>query len=82
MPGSNQIVLKEPVRWSTGSEIVIGPTSYNVREAESFKINSISSDMVTLTLNDTLRYKHIGKRLSLTLKNSINQQDTNRKLVI
>ena len=59
--GDNQIVLSEPVTWSADDDIVIGPTSFNPWETESFKITSVASDNVTLTLNDTLRYKHIGK---------------------
>lgn len=58
--GSNKIVLSEEVEWAAGDDIVIGPTSFDPWQTESFKITSIDLDNVTLTLNDTLRYKHIG----------------------
>jgi hypothetical protein len=59
--GSNTITLKEQVQWSVDDEIVVGSTSFNVWQTESFKITAIASDNVTLTLNETLKYKHIGK---------------------
>ena len=58
--GSNQLTLVDAVGWEIGDEIVLGPTSYNVWETESFKITAISADNKTLTVNDTLMYKHIG----------------------
>lgn len=58
--GDNQLVLTDPVQWSAGDDVVLGPTSFNPWETESFKIVSVASDNVTITLNDTLRYKHVG----------------------
>ena len=61
--GANQIVVSEPVGWSAGDDIVIGPTSYNPWETESFRITNVAADQMTLTLNSTLRYKHVGECL-------------------
>lgn len=59
--GASTLVLAEPVQWEAGDDIVLGPTSFNAWETESFKIVSVAADNVTLTLNDTLRFKHVGK---------------------
>lgn len=56
--GSNRIVLKEQVGWSAGDDIVLGSSSFDPWQTESFRIVSIDADNVTLTLNDSLRYKH------------------------
>lgn len=61
-PGSNTIVLAQQVGWSAGDDIVLGSTSFDPWQTESFKIVSIASDNVTLTLNDTLKFKHTGKK--------------------
>ena len=58
--GSNEIVLSDQVQWSAGDEIVLGPTSFDPWQTESFKIASVASDNVTLTLNTTLKHSHIG----------------------
>ena len=65
--GANQIVLSDAVGWEAGDDIVLGPTSYNAWETESFRITAIGSDNKTLTLNDTLRYKHISKYFMSTI---------------
>ncbi|XP_045208899.2 fibrocystin-L-like [Mercenaria mercenaria] len=57
--GSRQIKLKDPVQWATGNEIVIGHTSFDPHQIETLRIVSVDQDNVTLTLNDSLRYKHI-----------------------
>lgn len=59
--GSSQIVLGEEVQWSAGDDIVIGPTSFDPWQTESFKIVSVASDNITLTLNSSLKYLHTGK---------------------
>ena len=70
--GSNQIVLSEQVSWSVGDDIVISPTSFNPWETESFRITAVAADNVTLTLNETLKYRHIGKNVHvLTVYHSI-----------
>ncbi|XP_060603397.1 fibrocystin-L-like isoform X3 [Ruditapes philippinarum] len=63
--GSNTITLKEQVQWSVDDEIVVGSTSFNAWQTESFKITAIASDTVTLTLNETLKYKHIAHKETL-----------------
>ncbi|KAH3704517.1 hypothetical protein DPMN_079573 [Dreissena polymorpha] len=64
--GSNKIKLADPVQWQTGDDIVIGPTSYNPWETESFRITAVASDNVTLTLNGTLKYKHLVHQETLS----------------
>ena len=59
--GDNTIVLTEAVTWSAGDEIVIGPSRYNPWETETFMITSVSGDGMTLTLNESLTYDHLGK---------------------
>lgn len=61
--GSSQIVLAEEVQWSAGDDIVIGPTSFDPWQTECFKIVSVASDNVTLTLNSSLKYLHTGELL-------------------
>ncbi|KAL4228989.1 Fibrocystin-L [Mactra antiquata] len=58
--GDDQIVLKDQVDWSVDDEIVIGPTGFDPWQTESFKIIAISPDNVTLTLNETLKYRHVA----------------------
>ncbi|XP_041373046.1 fibrocystin-L-like isoform X2 [Gigantopelta aegis] len=57
LPGSRQITLADSVNWEAGDEIVITTTSYNAWHTETFSITGISGK--TLTLNETLKYKHI-----------------------
>ncbi|XP_069115226.1 fibrocystin-L-like [Argopecten irradians] len=57
--GDNTITLAEAVNWTAGSEIVLAPTGYDAWETEIFKIISVSSDKITLTLNTTLSYRHV-----------------------
>lgn len=59
--GGSQIVVTDPVQWEAGDDIVLGPTSFNAWETEAFKIVSVDADNVTITLNDTLKYMHVGK---------------------
>ncbi|XP_052805044.1 fibrocystin-L-like isoform X2 [Mya arenaria] len=58
--GSDTIVLAEPVEWEVGDDIVIAPTSYNAWESEGVRITAIAGDNMTLTLNDTLKYRHVA----------------------
>ena len=58
--GDNQIVLAEAVSWTAGDEIVIGPSHYDPWETETFMITSVSGDGMTLKLNESLRYDHLG----------------------
>lgn len=60
--GDNQIVLAENVSWVAGDEIVIGPSRYDPWETETFKITAVSGDGMTLTLNESLKYDHLGMR--------------------
>ncbi|ESO84871.1 hypothetical protein LOTGIDRAFT_131466, partial [Lottia gigantea] len=59
--GGNQIKLQEAVTWAVGDEIVIAPTSYSVWHTETFTITAVSADMMTLTLNSSLAFNHIGE---------------------
>jgi len=59
--GSTTISLADPVDWPVGSDIVIAPTSFNAWESEGVRITAISADGRTLTLNDTLKYRHVGE---------------------
>ena len=58
--GDDQIVLKQNVSWVVGDEIVIGPSRFDAWETESFMVTDVSGDGMTLTLNDSLKYDHIG----------------------
>ena len=60
LTGDTQIVLAQNVSWSVGDEIVIGPSHYDAWETETFMIDAVSADGMTLTLNDSLQYDHIG----------------------
>ena len=58
--GSNQIILEDEVEWAQGDDIVLGPSGFDPWQTESFKIQSIAADKVTITLNATLKYQHTG----------------------
>jgi hypothetical protein len=60
-PGDTQIIVAAAVDWTVGDEIIIAPTGYRPEEVERFTISSISSDFLTITLDGSLQYKHIGK---------------------
>ncbi|XP_069115224.1 fibrocystin-L-like [Argopecten irradians] len=57
--GDNTITLAQAVNWTAGSEIVLAPTGYDAWETETFRINSVSQDGLTLTLNSSLLYRHV-----------------------
>ncbi|XP_045210443.2 fibrocystin-L-like isoform X2 [Mercenaria mercenaria] len=63
--GSNTVVLADQVQWSQGDEIVIGPTGFDPWQTESFKIQAVATDNVTLTLNSTLKYLHTAHHETL-----------------
>ncbi|CAF0710276.1 unnamed protein product [Brachionus calyciflorus] len=60
--GSSQIILKEPVLWEVGSEIVIATTGNYLSQGENEvrKISAISIDKKTLTLDTPLTYTHLS----------------------
>ena len=65
LPGDNTITLDQSLQtrtnyWKVGDEIVIGPTSYNSSEAETFTILGIQHNIITL--NSPLLYRHLGQR--------------------
>jgi len=57
--GSNTIQLVEPVDWEINDMIIIGSTSFNVRQSETFVIASISNDSLTITLESNAQYDHL-----------------------
>jgi len=61
--GSFTITLLNPVDWPINSEIIIATTGdqWSQRESEVRRIANISSDGLTLTLNETLQYTHLGE---------------------
>lgn len=65
--GESTITVNNVLDWEVGQEIVVAPTGYNAWETETFKITAIAaSDNTTIiTLNDTLKFKHLGKHLEL-----------------
>ncbi|VDH99664.1 Hypothetical predicted protein, partial [Mytilus galloprovincialis] len=72
--GDQSINITGDVGWVAGNEIVIAPTGYSAWETETFRINavSVSYGNTILTLNDTIKYKHLaheetinGKTLSV-----------------
>ncbi|KAK3107766.1 hypothetical protein FSP39_021797 [Pinctada imbricata] len=58
--GDNTVTLSEPVEWQVGNDIVVTPTGYSPWEAETFRITAVSVGKTVLTLNDTLRFRHIS----------------------
>ncbi len=64
--GSNQIIMAEPIGWNVGDEIVIVASRTKWEEAEKRTITAISTDSLTLTLNNALNYPHLGTVNSYT----------------
>ena len=60
LSGSPSIILEEPVDWSVGDEVVIAPSRFDAWETETRFITAISEDQMTLTLDSTLRFDHLG----------------------
>ncbi|KAK3532561.1 hypothetical protein QTP86_024146, partial [Hemibagrus guttatus] len=65
--GSSTITLMDAVTWKVGDEIVIASTGarHSQRQNEVRKIASVSSDGRTLTLNNPLKYTHLGVAITL-----------------
>lgn len=61
LPGDSQIHLESAMDWVVGDEIIIAPTGYKPEEVERFPIAAVSADSMTITLDGSLRFKHIGK---------------------
>jgi len=64
LPGSNQITLIEPVVWPVGSKIVIATTGdkFSPGESEVKTVVSKSSNNRTLTLDTSLKFKHLSEK--------------------
>lgn len=65
--GSSTISLLQPVNWTIGSQIIIATTSdrFSQKESEIRRIMNISSNGLTLTLDQPLTYTHLGVTLTL-----------------
>ena len=59
LPGSDNIEVIGSPDWLPGDEIVVASTSFEMLHTEKFQIVNISQG--TITLNDTLQYKHLGE---------------------
>lgn len=61
--GDQTITVNEEVGWVVENEIVVTPTGYSAWETETFKITNVNAGggQTVLMLNDTLRFKHLGK---------------------
>lgn len=68
--GSSIITLLQPVDWPIDSQIIVATTSdlLSQRESEVRRIMNISSDGLTLTLDEPLTYTHLGVTLDLNSK--------------
>lgn len=66
--GVDQIVLKEPVSWPVGSEIVIATTGdlLSQGQTEVRKIISVSNDKTTLTLDQPLQFTHLAEERTVS----------------
>ena len=60
--GATQIVLEKAVTWNVGDKIVLATTGKRHSQAQNEVriISAISSDKLTLTLTEALKYEHIG----------------------
>ncbi|XP_073535878.1 fibrocystin-L [Phyllobates terribilis] len=56
--GSQIINVTQPVDWKAGEDILITTTSYSAWQTETRNIIAVSSDKMTLTLNETLSFNH------------------------
>ena len=61
LAGSTTIKMVEPVHWNVGEEIGIAPTNFTGNESEVKKISAISADKKTITLNESLKYRHFSE---------------------
>jgi len=58
---ATSITLKDPVDWLPGEEIVIASTDYDVHQAETRTITSVSPDNKTITFAIGLQWMHFGQ---------------------
>ncbi|CAF3294041.1 unnamed protein product [Rotaria sp. Silwood2] len=67
MNGSTTLTLLQPVNWTINSQIVIATTSdrFSQKESEIRRITNISSNGLTLTLDQPLTYTHLGTSQTL-----------------
>ncbi|KAM4026998.1 fibrocystin-L isoform 2-T2 [Anomaloglossus baeobatrachus] len=56
--GSQIINVTKPVDWKVGEDILITTTSYDAWQTETRNIIAISTDKMTLTLNESLSFSH------------------------
>ena len=56
--GDTQITLTESVDWRVGEEIVIASTSFEAEQTESFTIEAVSGNVITLS--SALAHTHLG----------------------
>lgn len=61
MPGDDTVTLAEPVNWQADDEIAIASSAWGPHEAEQRRILSVSSDGLTLTLDEPLEFEHWGE---------------------
>lgn len=62
--GSNKITLADTTDWKVGDQVVIASTDFEYKQAETFKIQSISGNAVTL--DKAVQYMHYGQIQSYT----------------
>lgn len=60
--GVSLLELQSSVDWLPGMEVVITSTSYDFRQTEKHRITEILNDGLTLRLQESLQYLHLGKR--------------------
>lgn len=60
--GTKVIVLQQRVSWQQGDKIVIATTGdhLSMGETEEVTIQSVAADNMTITLEETLNYTHLG----------------------
>ncbi|XP_011607160.2 fibrocystin-L isoform X2 [Takifugu rubripes] len=65
--GSATLRLMKAVTWPVGGEIVVASTGHrhSQRENEVRKITAVSQDGLTVTLNEPLKYTHLGVSVTL-----------------
>lgn len=58
--GATQIKIATPVTWSVGNQIVIASSVLDPNQTEVRTITNVSADLLTLTLDKALDYRHVG----------------------
>lgn len=61
MAGDDTLVLTEPVNWQHNDEIAIASSAWGPSEVEKRRISSISSDGLTIILDEPLEFEHWGE---------------------